>query len=168
MLETLQAIVAITLIDLAMSGDNALVIGMVARGLPRSERRRAIVVGAGAAVALRVAAAAAVTLLLTVRYLHLAGSARNPLDRRRAHHERAGALIRRRDPVPRACADRGLPRDRCRRALAARRARGGASACGGPRSARGTPGAARVLKTRRMLTRGSPVRCLQPRCVVVT
>src|SRR5438034_2333678 len=73
MLETLQAIVAITLIDLAMSGDNALVIGMVARGLPRSERRRAIVVGAGAAVALRVAAAAAVTLLLTVRYLQLAG-----------------------------------------------------------------------------------------------
>src|SRR5881409_1801475 len=64
MLETLQAIVAITLIDLAMSGDNALVIGMVARGLPRSERRRAIVVGA---------AAAAVTLLLTVRYLQLAG-----------------------------------------------------------------------------------------------
>src|SRR2546428_13529506 len=73
MLETLQAIVAITLIDLAMSGDNALVIGMVARGLPRSERRRAIVVGAGAAVALRVAAVAAVTLLLTVRYLQLAG-----------------------------------------------------------------------------------------------
>jgi len=73
MLETLQAILAITLIDLAMSGDNALVIGMVARGLPRSERRRAIVVGAGAAVALRVAAAAAVTLLLTVRYLQLAG-----------------------------------------------------------------------------------------------
>src|SRR2546425_10082334 len=73
MLETLQAIVAITLIDLAMSGDNALVIGMVARGLPRSQRRKAIVVGAGAAVALRVAAAAAVTLLLTVRYLQLAG-----------------------------------------------------------------------------------------------
>jgi len=62
-----------TLIDLAMSGDNALVIGMVARGLPRSQRRRAIVFGAGAAVALRVAAAAAVTLLLTVQYLQLIG-----------------------------------------------------------------------------------------------
>src|SRR2546430_14320868 len=73
MLETFQAIIAITLIDLAMSGDNALVIGMVARGLPRSQRRKAIVIGAGAAVALRVAAAAAVTLLLTVRYLQLAG-----------------------------------------------------------------------------------------------
>ncbi len=73
MAETLQAILAITLIDLAMSGDNALVIGMVARGLPRSQRRKAIVFGAGAAVALRVAAAAAVTLLLTIQYLQLIG-----------------------------------------------------------------------------------------------
>ncbi len=71
--ETLQAILAITLIDLAMSGDNALVIGMVARGLPRAQRRKAIVFGAGAAVALRVAAAAVVTLLLTVQYLQLIG-----------------------------------------------------------------------------------------------
>ena len=73
MSEILQAVLAITLIDLAMSGDNALVIGMVARGLPRSQRRRAIVFGAGAAVVLRVVAAAAVTLLLTIQYLQLAG-----------------------------------------------------------------------------------------------
>ena len=73
MAETLQAILAITLIDLAMSGDNALVIGMVARGLPKSQRRKAIVFGAGAAVALRVVAAAAVTLLLTIQYLQLIG-----------------------------------------------------------------------------------------------
>src|SRR5206468_9307196 len=71
--EILQAILAITLIDLAMSGDNALVIGMVARGLPRAQRRKAIVFGAGAAVAIRVAAAAAVTLLLTIQYLQLIG-----------------------------------------------------------------------------------------------
>jgi YjbE family integral membrane protein len=73
MAETLQAILAITLIDLAMSGDNALVIGMVARGLPKSQRRKAIVFGAGAAVAIRVAAAAVVTLLLTIQYLQLVG-----------------------------------------------------------------------------------------------
>ena len=72
-METLQAILAITLIDLAMSGDNALVIGMVARGLPGSQRRKAIVFGAGAAVGLRVVAAAAVTLLLTIQYLQLIG-----------------------------------------------------------------------------------------------
>src|SRR3989454_4055284 len=71
--ETLQAVLAITLIDLAMSGDNALVIGMVARGLPKAQRRKAIVFGAGAAMALRVAAAAAVTLLLTIQYLQLIG-----------------------------------------------------------------------------------------------
>lgn len=73
MTETLGAILAITLIDLAMSGDNALVIGMVARGLPKSQRRRAIIFGAGAAVALRVVAAAVVTLLLTLQYLQLIG-----------------------------------------------------------------------------------------------
>jgi YjbE family integral membrane protein len=71
--ETLQAILAITLIDLAMSGDNALVIGMVARGLPRAQRRKAIVIGAVGAVALRVLAAAVVTLLLAIRYLQLVG-----------------------------------------------------------------------------------------------
>ena len=71
--EALQAILAITLIDLALSGDNALVLGMVARGLPKSRRRKAIVFGAGAAVALRVVAAAAVTLLLTAPYLQLVG-----------------------------------------------------------------------------------------------
>jgi YjbE family integral membrane protein len=73
MTETLGAILAITLIDLAMSGDNALVIGMVARGLPRSQRRQAVVFGAGAAVALRVVAAAVVTQLLTIQYLQLIG-----------------------------------------------------------------------------------------------
>src|SRR5918911_1420994 len=51
-LDTLQAVIAITLIDLAMSGDNALIIGMVARGLPQEQRRKAILLGAGAAVAI--------------------------------------------------------------------------------------------------------------------
>ncbi|SRR6266508_747451 len=74
MLETLQAILAIVLIDLALSGDNALVIGMAARGLPARQRRRAIVFGGVAAVALRVVAAAAVTLLLAIPYLQLTAS----------------------------------------------------------------------------------------------
>ena len=69
MLDSLQAIAAIVLIDLALSGDNALVIGMAARGLPPEQRRRAIVLGGLGAVVLRIAAAAAVTLLLTIPYL---------------------------------------------------------------------------------------------------
>jgi YjbE family integral membrane protein len=73
MLEALQAIFAIVLIDLALSGDNALVIGMAARGLPPDQRRTAIVLGGVLAVALRVAGTALVTLLLLIPYLQLAG-----------------------------------------------------------------------------------------------
>jgi YjbE family integral membrane protein len=68
-LEAFQAVLAIILIDLALSGDNALVIGMAARGLPPEQRRRAIVLGGLGAVVLRIAAAAAVTLLLAIPYL---------------------------------------------------------------------------------------------------
>lgn len=73
MVEQIQAIAAIVLIDLALSGDNALVIGMAARGLPQRQRRMAISLGAGGAVALRVAAAAVATVLLTIPYLQLGG-----------------------------------------------------------------------------------------------
>jgi YjbE family integral membrane protein len=72
--ELLPAVIAIVLIDLALSGDNALVIGMAARGLPQHQRRRAIVFGGLAAVALRIAAASMVTLLLRIPYLQLVAS----------------------------------------------------------------------------------------------
>ena len=65
----MQAIVSIVLIDLALSGDNALVIGLAARGLPVHQRRQAIVLGGLAAVILRIVAASAVTLLLAIPYL---------------------------------------------------------------------------------------------------
>jgi YjbE family integral membrane protein len=69
----LSAIIAIVLIDLALSGDNALLIGMAARRLPDAQRRRAIVLGGGLAVVLRILSAAIVTLLLAIPYLQLAG-----------------------------------------------------------------------------------------------
>ena len=68
-----SAIVAIVLIDLALSGDNALLIGMAARRLPDAQRRRAIVLGGALAVILRIGAAAIVTFLLAIPYLQLAG-----------------------------------------------------------------------------------------------
>src|SRR5512141_961209 len=71
MLETLQAVLAIVLIDLALSGDNALVIGMAARGLPNAQRRSAIVFGGIGAVGLRIAGSAGVTMLLAIPYLQL-------------------------------------------------------------------------------------------------
>lgn len=69
----ISALLAIVLIDLALSGDNALLIGMAARRLPDTQRRKAIVFGGLLAVVLRIVAAAAVTLLLAVPYLQLAG-----------------------------------------------------------------------------------------------
>lgn len=69
----LSAIISIVLIDLALSGDNALLIGMAARRLPDAQRRRAIVLGGGLAVVLRIVAAAIVTFLLAIPYLQLAG-----------------------------------------------------------------------------------------------
>jgi YjbE family integral membrane protein len=74
MLDTVQAVIAIVLIDLALSGDNALVIGMAARGLPERQRRRAIIFGGLGAVILRILAASIVTLLLAIPYLQLAAS----------------------------------------------------------------------------------------------
>jgi len=69
----LSALFAIVLIDLALSGDNALLIGMAARRLPDVQRRRAIVLGGALAVLLRIVAAAIVTFLLAIPFLQLAG-----------------------------------------------------------------------------------------------
>ena len=69
----LSAVIAIVFIDLALSGDNALLIGMAARRLPDAQRRRAILLGGLLAVVLRIVAAAIVSVLLAVPYLQLAG-----------------------------------------------------------------------------------------------
>ncbi len=72
-MDQVQAVIAIVLIDLALSGDNALLIGMAARQLPDTQRRTAIVVGGTLAVVLRIAGTAVVTLLLAIPYLQLIG-----------------------------------------------------------------------------------------------
>jgi len=72
-LDGLQALIAIVLIDLALSGDNALLIGMAARDLPVEQRRTAILAGGGLAVVLRIIATILVSTLLAVPYLQLAG-----------------------------------------------------------------------------------------------
>ncbi len=75
MLEMLSAIAGIVLVDVALSGDNALVIGAAAARLPRRERRFAIVLGGAGAVALRILFAAAATLLLRLPLLQALGGA---------------------------------------------------------------------------------------------
>jgi YjbE family integral membrane protein len=71
----LAQIAGIVVIDLVLSGDNAVVIGMAANQLPPHQRRRAILFGAGAAIGLRVLFTALVALLLSIPLLQLLGGA---------------------------------------------------------------------------------------------
>ena len=64
MFELLSALGGIILIDLVLSGDNALVIGAAASGLPRRQCWHTIVLGGGGAIVLRIAFAFIATLLL--------------------------------------------------------------------------------------------------------
>ena len=73
MLEALSAIAGIVLVDLTLSGDNALVIGAAASGLPSKQRRLAILLGGGGAIVLRILFATLATLLLRLPLLQAAG-----------------------------------------------------------------------------------------------
>lgn len=63
----------IIVIDVVMSGDNAIVIGMAVAGLPPEIRRRAIIIGIAGAALLRVAFALMTVQLLAIIGLTLAG-----------------------------------------------------------------------------------------------
>jgi YjbE family integral membrane protein len=63
----------LVLIDLLLAGDNALVIAMAVRHLPRRERRIASFCGAALAVVLRVALTFVAAEVLKVRFVKLAG-----------------------------------------------------------------------------------------------
>jgi YjbE family integral membrane protein len=67
------ALLQVVMIDLVLAGDNAVVIGLAAAGLPPPQRRRAIVIGILAATALRIVLAFIATQLLAVLGLLLAG-----------------------------------------------------------------------------------------------
>jgi YjbE family integral membrane protein len=66
-------LLSLVLIDLILSGDNALVIGMACAALPPRERRLGILYGSVAAVALRVALAVGTALLLRIPLLQAMG-----------------------------------------------------------------------------------------------
>jgi YjbE family integral membrane protein len=69
----LTALLTVIVIDLVLAGDNAVVVGMAASGLPSMLRRKAIILGIGAAALLRIVFAAFATQLLDVIGLLLAG-----------------------------------------------------------------------------------------------
>jgi YjbE family integral membrane protein len=64
--EALAALGQVILIDLVLAGDNAIVIGMAAAGLPKEQRSRAILIGIIAATVLRIIFALATTWLLAL------------------------------------------------------------------------------------------------------
>lgn len=71
--EFILKIASIVLIDLVLSGDNAVVIGLAARRLPPDARRRAIVLGGMGAVVLRVTFTVMAALLLAIPLLRAIG-----------------------------------------------------------------------------------------------
>ena len=82
MLESLQSLMSgdamwalgqVIMIDLVLAGDNAVVIGLAAAGLPTDQRNKAILVGIIAATVLRIGFASVTTQLLQILGLLLVG-----------------------------------------------------------------------------------------------
>jgi YjbE family integral membrane protein len=71
--EFLSALAAIVVIDLVLAGDNAIVIALAARNLPKALQRRAVIWGTVGAVAVRASLTVAVLWLLEVPGLMGAG-----------------------------------------------------------------------------------------------
>jgi YjbE family integral membrane protein len=69
----LAAFLEVIMIDLVLAGDNAIVVGALAAGLPTEQRRRVIMIGIAAALVLRIFFALIVTQLLQVIGLIFAG-----------------------------------------------------------------------------------------------
>ena len=67
------ALMQVIAIDLVLAGDNAVVIGLAAAGLPKEMRTKAILVGILAATVLRIFFALITTQLMAVAGLVLAG-----------------------------------------------------------------------------------------------
>jgi YjbE family integral membrane protein len=69
----LAAFAQVLMIDAMLAGDNAIVVGALAAGLPAEQRRRVILIGILAALILRIAFALVVTQLMQIIGLILAG-----------------------------------------------------------------------------------------------
>ena len=71
--EAVSILAEVVLINVALSGDNAIVVGLAAAGLPRVQRLRALWLGIAAATLLRLLFAFVATTLLEILGLLLAG-----------------------------------------------------------------------------------------------
>ena len=61
------------MINILLSGDNAVVIAMACRGLPHRQRVWGMILGAGVAVGLRIVFTGVVASLMTLPYLKIVG-----------------------------------------------------------------------------------------------
>jgi YjbE family integral membrane protein len=68
-----MGMLSIILINIILSGDNAVVIALAVKNLPPKQRRTGIILGAGAAVVLRILLTFCVVQLLNIRFLSFAG-----------------------------------------------------------------------------------------------
>ena len=73
--EAVSAFFQILFIDIVLAGDNAIVVGAMAAGLPAPQRKKVILIGVLAALVLRIAFALLVTQLLQIVGLVLAVAA---------------------------------------------------------------------------------------------
>jgi YjbE family integral membrane protein len=71
--QSLTALFQVVMIDLVLAGDNAIVIGLAAAGLPEEQRKKAILAGILAATILRIGFASITVQLLQIIGLLLAG-----------------------------------------------------------------------------------------------
>ena len=71
--EAITAFFEILMIDIVLAGDNAIVVGALAAGLPADQRKKVIMIGVIAALVLRIIFALLVTQLLGIVGLVLAG-----------------------------------------------------------------------------------------------
>ncbi len=69
----LYALIQVIWIDLVLAGDNAIIIGLAAAGLPAEQRRKAIMLGIAAAAVLRIIFALITTQLLGIPGIRLLG-----------------------------------------------------------------------------------------------
>lgn len=73
LVQDLLALVQVVMIDIALAGDNAVVVGLAVAGLPARQKRPAILLGIAGATAIRVALGAVALQLLAIIGLLLAG-----------------------------------------------------------------------------------------------
>ncbi|MTW88282.1 YjbE family putative metal transport protein [Virgibacillus dakarensis] len=71
--ESIIALLKIIAIDIVLSGDNAIVIALATRRLPKKRQNKAIILGTGGAVILRIIFAIVIVYLLQIPLVHLIG-----------------------------------------------------------------------------------------------